>query len=451
MRPLGLKFCCIGFVLVALCLCIPANVHADPSLETVTLATTPTILPSFGVGETSLFSGIGSPQANPTSQAAAENLVSSFEYHNRAIYGWGMPDPNPSPGVYNWTALDAAVSAMSKGGTPVLTLCCSPGWMTILGHTTGGQPDYTEAPASNHFEDFAHLAAVIAQRYPQVTHFQVWNELKGFYWNMDQYNGYVGFYNDVYDALKAVNPNIQVGGPYLPVMGGDLPGTSGTDAQPIPEWQMMNFDSFNLWAHGYQFLSLDYSVLDYNAPVAISPTQSFLDNTITETVRFGNIVNQLRADPNFKTVPIWFSEDYCDVNLGRIAYMTDNYQAACLASILYQEVTHGVAVSLRWSPEGNNEGPLTGGNIDQESLYSDMSVSGAPLPYPSYGVYSLFNALFGQGAKIYAATINDPMVLALGVGSEILLINQANVSKTIYINGRSIALAPYQVGAWGIQ
>ncbi len=45
-----------------------------------------------------------------------------------------------------------------------------------------------------------------------MTHYIVWNELKGFFdeskhrWN---YEGYTAMYNKVYKALKAVNPKIK--------------------------------------------------------------------------------------------------------------------------------------------------------------------------------------------------------------------------------------------------
>ena len=68
-----------------------------------------------------------------------------------------------------------------SGVTPVITLCCAPDWMK------GGQPGETDwsrlevAPDPAHFADFAELAADVAKRYPQVKHFIVWNELKGFH------------------------------------------------------------------------------------------------------------------------------------------------------------------------------------------------------------------------------------------------------------------------------
>ncbi|OLT10047.1 hypothetical protein BJF78_29420 [Pseudonocardia sp. CNS-139] len=62
-----------------------------------------------------------------------------------------------------------------------MTLCCAPDWMK------GGEPGETDwsrievAPDPAHYADFAALAVDVARRYPQVRHFVVWNELKGFF------------------------------------------------------------------------------------------------------------------------------------------------------------------------------------------------------------------------------------------------------------------------------
>ena len=46
----------------------------------------------------------------------------------------------------------------------------------------------------------------------------MWNELKGFYrsdlnrWDQE---GYTALYNEVYRAVKAVGPDVKVGGPYV--------------------------------------------------------------------------------------------------------------------------------------------------------------------------------------------------------------------------------------------
>ena len=139
-------------------------------------------------------------------------------WQNVHLMGFGTLNPEPSPGEYDWSSLDTRMQLVKDtGGKTVLTLCCSPDWMK------GGPEGATDwdklerAPLPEHFEDFAKLAAATVQRYPQVQRVLVWNELKGFY-NDDQnrwdYEGYTALYNDVYKAVKAVRPDVQIGGPY---------------------------------------------------------------------------------------------------------------------------------------------------------------------------------------------------------------------------------------------
>ena len=106
------------------------------------------------------------------------------------------------------------------GTTPVITLCCAPDWMTRLGTPTSHYP--LLPPTEAHVRDFADLAARVARRYPDVRRFVVWNEMKGLWdpqahaWDVQRYTR---LYNAVHDALKAVDPGILVGGPYLNVRG----------------------------------------------------------------------------------------------------------------------------------------------------------------------------------------------------------------------------------------
>lgn len=69
------------------------------------------------------------------------------------------------------------------------------------------------APSPAHYQDFADLAKQVAERYPEVKYFQVWNELKGFYdasTNQWDYADYTTLYNMVYDAIKSVRPDAKL-------------------------------------------------------------------------------------------------------------------------------------------------------------------------------------------------------------------------------------------------
>src|SRR5688500_17498177 len=147
-------------------------------------------------------------------------LQASTVYQNQHLMGWGTLNPEPSRCVFDWDSLDGRVQIMrDTGAIKVITLCAAPDWMK------GGQAGSTDwskievAPLPAHHADFAELARQTALRYPDVLYFQVWNDFKGMYLgppvNRWDYERYTNLYNAVYDALKGVNPNIQVGGPYV--------------------------------------------------------------------------------------------------------------------------------------------------------------------------------------------------------------------------------------------
>ncbi len=77
-----------------------------------------------------------------------------------------------------------------------------------------------ERVADEHVRDFANLCRAVAQHYPQVEYFQIWNEFKGYWakggWDVERFTL---MYNAVYDAVKAVRPDAQIGGPYLSLGG----------------------------------------------------------------------------------------------------------------------------------------------------------------------------------------------------------------------------------------
>ena len=102
----------------------------------------------------------------------------------------------------------------------MLTLCSAPGWMLESEPESGYDPE--SRPKEIYFDEYASICAAVAQRYPDVKYFQVWNEFKGF-WNAE--TGwwddalYLTFYNKIYTAVKAVRPDAYVGGFYMSIRG----------------------------------------------------------------------------------------------------------------------------------------------------------------------------------------------------------------------------------------
>lgn len=122
----------------------------------------------------------------------------NINFQNIHIMGWGPGNPNPAPGVYDWSNLDAFVGRVQKvhNAEVVLTLCTAPGWMK----TSGEDWNMTDKVAEEHYDDFAELCSLIGKRYADVKYFQIWNEQKG--WWMSDIAGFTTFYNVIYDQLR---------------------------------------------------------------------------------------------------------------------------------------------------------------------------------------------------------------------------------------------------------
>jgi hypothetical protein len=229
--------------------------------------------------------------------------------------GWGVLNPSPAPGEREWASLDARVRFMDDvGGTPVITLCGAPDWMK------GGSPGDTDwsqievAPDRAHFADFTQLAVDVAKRYPQVKHFVVWNELKGFYdpdrdrWDIE---AYTDLYNQVYRALKAYDPTISVGGPYVPMDSWkDAPEPSSISG-PWGTVDQRALDAVQYWlthAVGADFLAVDGTNGTRDKGLITTPEAS--------NAKFAAITRWLvtQADrPGRPPLPVWWMELHADV------------------------------------------------------------------------------------------------------------------------------------------
>jgi uncharacterized repeat protein (TIGR01451 family) len=408
-----------------------APVTGTPDVTVTVNRSSPIGPAQLAVGITNTFGTFAGP--NGDANARAEDLLRQVAvFQNQHVDGFGAMNPEPSPGAFQWQSLDRRIGVIrSTGGIPIITLCCAPDWMTSPGTNTGrpgrnrgrgsgGSGSSFLPPAPAHYGDFAQLAQQVARRYPDVKYYDVWNQLKGFNGN---YVAYTNFYNVVYDALKAVDPTIKVGGPYLPVSDGGQ--------GPPPELQVFRYWLAN--AHGADFVSFTHSIVAFREQPPDPAT------ILSQTAQFETITKQIRA---LTSLPIWWVEDYFDGDLRRLSYASDAFQAAALASILYHEELGGATVSLRWQPEGIANQPFGG---DQESLWSDTAAPSGGQPFPSFYVYKAFHDDFPPGTRLYAATSSSPDVEALASATRTLLINKSNAAHTVSLDGGLVALAPYQV------
>lgn len=376
------------------------------------------------------------PWGNETAVKNAKKLLSAaVRYQNQHIYGWGATNPNPKHGVYDWKTLDRRIDLIrSMGATPVITLCCAPDWMTSLSTNTSSYPNLPPTP--EHYDNFADLVRRIAMRYPDVKHYLVWNEMKGFWddsinnWN---YVEYTKMYNYVYEALKAVNPTIKVGGPYLVIEGTGSEELGYTDgwytASPITARDLKVIDYWLTNKRGADFIVVDRKISsDSHDPNTYSEAE-----LMQLTHWFGDITRQITLRT---TLPVWYAEDY---------FKPSNnwqFQAAGLASMLYNYVRSSVAVSLRWSPQSTSDGMH---KDNRQNLFSDTRVAGGGQPFPNYYVYKAFHEHFGAGTQLYRTISSSPDVEVLASATKTLLINKRSTSITVSVNGTLITMAGYQV------
>ena len=122
----------------------------------------------------------------------------------RVTIDWRATEPHP--GIYDWTRADRLLDGLhSRGIAPLVTLYGSPGW------ANGGKPE-NWAPVST--TSFAAFARHIAQRYPYVHLWAVWNEPNQRRWLRPTTPAtYVEkLLNPAYAAVHSVSPRSQVAG-----------------------------------------------------------------------------------------------------------------------------------------------------------------------------------------------------------------------------------------------
>lgn len=279
-------------------------------------------------------------------EAGRRILAAAAPLQNTNILGWGMPSPMPAPGVENFGALDQRVQMMLRTARwPVITLCCAPDWMKAPPNGAGEQARFEQAPQASAYAAFASLSARVAQRYPQVRHFMVWNELKGFWDGAAQRwdaAAYTELYNQVYKAVKAVRPDALIGGPYVVLdsfqagtpeagrLGSDIAGAWGT----VDRRALEVIDYWLEHKAGADFIVLDASIMPRRGGLAVAPAQA-LD-------KFAATQQWVRRKTS---LPLWWAEFYPSTReLSGAAALQQLSQAIDMAE------AGGATALLFWNP-----------------------------------------------------------------------------------------------------
>ncbi|MBQ0850158.1 xylan 1,4-beta-xylosidase [Streptomyces sp. BH-SS-21] len=420
------------------------KVHGTPSVP-------PAPKPEVGWGftHTQYSADEGSVAAT---KRVAERLGEQSPPQIQHIMGWGADNPEPVKGRYDFEAMDRRIDFVREtGGTPVVTLCCAPDWMK------GGKPgadrtDWSQAaletaPDRAHYKDYAALAATVARRYPDVRHFIVWNEFKGF-WNDSaarwDYEGYTQLYNLVYKALKKVDEDIEVGGPYL-VMD-SLDPRQKEDASPTVRgsWGALDqrvLDAFDYW--NKHKAGADFVVVDGSS---YTRDDELLPDEFAATEKFTAVSRWVRSRTG--DLPLWWAEYYvepADADDVRDGW-SESHRVAVHAAALIAMVRGGATSGFYWNPETEKGGG--GGDGCAGCLWTPTDRSSGGKPLPMLGLLSRFGAEFPPGTEyesVAVAADDRANVRVLASERVVLVVNTLGRTISAQVDGRRFDMGAYEV------
>jgi hypothetical protein len=310
---------------------------------------------------------------------ATDVLKEVAPLQNQNLMGWGALNPEPRPGEFEFASLDRRIDMITAmGAQPVITLCCAPDWMK---GGAAGSTDWSrieDAPSPDHFDDFARLAQVTAMRYPQVRHFMVWNELKGFFdENRDDWDraGYTNLYNRVYTAVKLVRPDALVGGPYVVF---DLWSSASATSRPSAvrgPWGVLDqrsLDVVDYWlehAAGADFIAVDGGTATRD--------RGLITTDFDAAAELAAATHWIRSRT---ALPIWWAEIYPECG-DPSASSADPRRAAVMANALISVARAGASVALLWQPEASED-------FRSAALFTDTSTPDGGRALPLVAVLS---------------------------------------------------------------
>lgn len=428
-----------------------ATYHSATAQRVVTATVTPEVALTsqlqLGVSHTNP-GLINYDSSSPAVKRARQLLSDASTYQNTHIMGWGLLNPNPLPGQYDWQWIDQRMALLDSSDAPVITLCAAPDWMKVADFPLDDPDSYypdddhtnwdliEKAPLPEYYDDFAHLAAEVARRYPRVKHFQVWNEFKGFWseaLNNWDYVAYTKLYNTVYDSLKAVNPDLQIGGGYLVIQGTGSAtfGKEGRDTHvPISEKDQEVLAYWLANQRGADFICIDRGVVDYHDPNKETYTWEEKISLMYLWEKVGKEVQELVEASDTPDLPIWWSEYYGDTGEEGSQEL-----AAAYATIYHYMIRGGASVALLWNPM---EGEVP------HYLFT-QAVAGGAQPTPHYQVFKDVYDYFEAGTDILKTTSDDPAVSVLASPKKTMLINAKQEPIVVQLNGTSYSLEALEV------
>ena len=318
MRRIALPLICVA---VAAVVATAAATAATARTATLPTATTPPTAPLY----TALDDPIFQTSQRGTAFAMASQAGTGYA---RILVAWRNVAPttrpaswdptDPASPYYNWTGLDATISAaLSHGIQPMLDIVQTPSWgyhVQPVGVFKGGQPDNGDLGA---------FAKALASRYPDVHAFSVWNEPN---FNRNLYPQDPVYYrymvNAVADAVHAVNPaNLALAGELAPFKHTPSGSDKNNVTAPITWMQQMLCVSattpphatscgvkpkLDVWTHHPYSDKGPFGKASVAGGVELGDLPK-MNTLLKNAFNFGNIVTQSGQAPGFWVTEIGWS------------------------------------------------------------------------------------------------------------------------------------------------
>ena len=476
-------------------------------------AITVSVDPSQSIGTSRYAAGISHmdtslQHANSGAETSAKTVVAqSTSVQNTHILAWGTSNPWPDPtqpGPTNWHSLDYRVQmARDTGGMPMITFAQAPWWMKgelmrdgstrLIPNAQGEWEPYTYNTSVTDYRGVRYPAGYVsphpyatrildsqmskwlllvqrtAERYMaapyNVRHFQIWNELKGYYnpslirWDYEiktgdtagyqAKHGYTYMYNQVYQRIKQVARNmgipeseVKVGGPYVffktwsdRSAGGFAATEPLLQNKPYGTYDQRDADVIKYWLKnktGAEFIVWDGGTKNREGTNLVDP--------YTASEKFRDQILWLRSlDPNqypgANTLPVSQAEWYA------FPYNTsDPRQHNSVKTFAAMHfIRAGGWLTMLW---GGEQRPAP--DIDP-SLYTETDNSGGGQPLPWAASYQALKTHFSAGTVLLKVTQSSNDIGVLASALKTMLVNKTGNTLSVAVNGVGVTLNPYEV------
>jgi len=379
-------------------------------------------------------------------------LNNSTTIVNQHLMGFGALNAELFEDQYDFSSIDVRIGKTNGVGKDadiiVLTACCAPDWMKGIPTDTTNWDSLEVAPFREHYDDYAELVAEIVKQpeFSNIKYVQVWNEMKGF-WDVSQdrwnHEGYTELYNLVWNKVKAVRPDIKIGGPYVVL------GSYGSEANAREKcsgelyggaWG--KFDCRDLkvveyWLKnksGADFITVDAHIKNTDT---IYPVDQF-----ERTEKFADFATWLRSldnnqYPGAQTLPLWWAEWYTIPDNPEASEAEKN---ALMTTGLIKMIKSGAATALLWGPQGDENGDMF-----PLGLFSDTRNANGGQPTLFYKTQQYIYNEFGEGRSLMEIPSTNNKVEILGSQAKSLLVNKSGITQNVNIRGTVFALEAFEV------